>query len=285
MADTKVCIDKDRLTNSANLLGEISISTTDLDSIYNELNDIENEHDGIVLNASAINENIENIVTILKNINNLADNLINTVNEYDKADGDIIGALSEIDSSIKEKITSIDKDDIYRYSEEFKKEVVIYSNPQNLTDSKLEFIESIIPGAISTYEKYGVLPSLTLAQAILESGWGTCSIGNNIFGIKAGDNWTGKTTTTQTQEQTSSGSAYSITAAFRDYDSITESIEDHGKLLTNDRYKNVISSTNYKDACYAVKNAGYATDVNYSSKLINIIETYGLDQWDTIKSI
>lgn len=153
-----------------------------------------------------------------------------------------------------------------------------------LSGEKLDFVNSIKDGAVSAYNKYGVLPSLTLAQAILETGWGDSKIGNNIFGIKAGSSWTGKTQNCSTWEQNSDGSTYQTVATFRDYDSISESIEDHAKLLTNDRYKPVLASTNYKDAARTVRECGYATDLEYTNKLINIIETYGLNQWDPVQT-
>ena len=76
-----------------------------------------------------------------------------------------------------------------------------YQNPGNLSGSNLDFINSIKDAAIESYNQYGVLPSLTLAQAILETGWGTSRIGNNIFGIKAGDGWTGKVINCRTSEE------------------------------------------------------------------------------------
>ena len=155
-----------------------------------------------------------------------------------------------------------------------------YQNPANISGSHLDFINQIKDGAVASYNKYGVLPSLTMAQAILESGWGEHPIGKNLFGIKAGSSWTGKTKTTETGEQRADGSRYKTTATFRDYDSYSESIDDHAKLLTNERYKGVIASKNYKEACKAVKDAGYATSLDYTKNLINIIEKYGLDQWD-----
>lgn len=155
-----------------------------------------------------------------------------------------------------------------------------YANPAGLSGYRLDFVNSIKDGAVDAYNKYGVLPSLTLAQAILESGWGQSSIGNNIFGIKAGSGWTGKVQNCQTGEQNPDGSRYTITAAFRDYDSVADSIVDHAELLTTDRYQPVINSKNYRDACVAVKQCGYATSLSYSDNLINLIETYGLDQWD-----
>ena len=155
-----------------------------------------------------------------------------------------------------------------------------YKNPQNLSGSQLQFVDDVKQGAVDCYKKYGVLPSLTMAQAILESGWGQYRIGNNVFGIKAGDSWTGKTKTCKTKEQSSSGSYYTITAKFRDYDSLSDSIVDHGELLSQDRYKPVIAAKDYKEACKQVKACGYATSHNYANNLINIIEEYGLDQWD-----
>lgn len=155
-----------------------------------------------------------------------------------------------------------------------------YANPGNLSGSNLDFVNEIKDGAVDAYNKYGVLPSLTLAQAILETGWGKSRIGNNIFGIKAGSNWTGKTQNCLTGEQNADGSRYQIYADFRDYDSVSDSITDHAELLTNDRYKPVIAATNYKDACVAVRECGYATSLDYSKNLISLVEQYGLDQWD-----
>ncbi len=155
-----------------------------------------------------------------------------------------------------------------------------YLNPTNLSGYQLDFINSIAEGAVEAYNKYGVLPSLTLAQAILESGWGKHSIGNNVFGIKAGDSWTGKTQECRTSEQNADGSYVQITAKFRDYDSLSDSIEDHAVLLTNDRYRAVIEAQDYKEACKAVREAGYATSLSYTENLIKLVEQYGLDQWD-----
>ena len=157
-----------------------------------------------------------------------------------------------------------------------------YKNPQGLSGSHLDFINMVADGAVQAYKKYGVLPSLTLAQAILETGWGKSTIGYNIFGIKAGSSWTGKVKRVKTAEQRKNGSYYQIYANFRDYDSYAESIEDHAKLLTGERYKRVIQSKNYVDACKAVKACGYATSLNYATNLINIIKKYGLDQWDNV---
>ena len=59
--------------------------------------------------------------------------------------------------------------------------------------TKEEFIQAVLPGAIDGYYRYNILPSLTIAQAILESDWGKKHIQNNL-GIKAGANWKGEVT-------------------------------------------------------------------------------------------
>lgn len=153
--------------------------------------------------------------------------------------------------------------------------------PGGTPQSDNAFINEVAPGAIETYQKYGILPSITIAQAILESGWGKSRIGNNIFGIKAGSNWKGKTRTAQTSEYIN-GKWVSTTATFRDYDSVAESITDYAELVgTAPRYEAVRNAKDYKEAARALQEAGYATDPEYAQKLINIIEQNNLTMYDT----
>jgi flagellum-specific peptidoglycan hydrolase FlgJ len=141
------------------------------------------------------------------------------------------------------------------------------------------FINQILPGAKRAHAEYGVLPSLTLSQAILESNSGKSSIGNNIFGIKATSTWKGKKQLVWTTEYIK-GVKTKVQAWFRDYDSIDESILDHAKLLTLTRYKPVVAAKDYKEACIQVQKCGYATDPKYATKLINIIEQNKLNLHD-----
>ena len=142
-----------------------------------------------------------------------------------------------------------------------------------------EFINRIKDGAIRGWNDYKVLPSLTIAQAILETGWGKSAIGNNIFGIKADSNWKGKKKLVRTHEYVNGQKIY-VDAYFRDYNSIYESLEDRFKFLQKPRYSKVIGEKDYKEACTEIQKAGYATDPNYPSKLINIIEQYKLYEYD-----
>ena len=94
----------------------------------------------------------------------------------------------------------------------------------------MEFIESIEQQAYENYKKYGILPSITIGQAILESGWGKSQLAldhNNLFGIKADNRWSGDIATMVTKENYSD----EIEASFRKYASKAESIEDHGLFL------------------------------------------------------
>jgi len=146
-----------------------------------------------------------------------------------------------------------------------------------------KFIDKILPGALKAKDKYGILPSVLIAQAILETGWGKSSIGNNIFGIKAGSGWTGKVQEKLTKEEDGYGNTYSTIAKFRDYDSIEDSILDYAKLMNSPRYSAVRSTKNYRVATSALQTAGYATDSKYSSKLNKIIESSNLSKYDIMQ--
>lgn len=145
---------------------------------------------------------------------------------------------------------------------------------------KNKFIEKVNIIAQEGYKKYNILPSLTIAQSILESAWGEKHIGNNIFGIKKGSSWKGKTRVVTTTEYIN-GKKKIIKDEFRVYDSIEESIRDYLKLIGEiSRYKSVRMAEDYKTACENVYKSGYATDPNYSKKLIRIIEENHLYKFD-----
>ena len=155
-------------------------------------------------------------------------------------------------------------------------------------------------GALFTADqkKTGILASLSLAQFILESGYGKSELAqnaNNVFGMKcslSGNTWSGSTWdgtskyTKQTQEQNADGSIVTITADFRKYPCIEDSIADHSAYLLGAkngsklRYDGLKGCTDYKKAVQIVKEGGYATSLTYVEKLISIIEKWGLTQYD-----
>lgn len=154
----------------------------------------------------------------------------------------------------------------------------------------VQLTQEMILGAQKTQELYGVPASVTLAQIILESG-GSYAGGlsllahkyNNLFGIKAGSSWTGKTVNMSTGEEVN-GSHITIKDNFRWYDSVMDSIIDHGKLLAQPFYtKYTASATNADEYARAIHKAGYATDSSYADTLISIMKRDNLYQYDSGK--
>ena len=151
------------------------------------------------------------------------------------------------------------------------------------------FLSAIKQGAMDG-AKEGILPSITAAQAILESGWGSSELAkvpnNNLFGIKDSEDWHGEIVTVPTQEYLN-GDYITVNAAFRKYASWNDSVVDHAKFFTStewrkDNYRKVVNETDYRIAAQELKNAGYATDPNYPGKLIRLIEAYKLYEWDAM---
>ena len=147
------------------------------------------------------------------------------------------------------------------------------------------FIKKVGALASADMKKSGVLASLTVAQAILESAWGKSELatgGNALFGIKATKSWKGKVYCKDTKECYDGVNLVTVNnATFRAYDSWEESVADHSAFLkANKRYKEVIGETDYKKACEAIKAAGYATDPDYVEKLVKLIEDYELTEFD-----
>ncbi|WP_413628180.1 SH3 domain-containing protein [Fructilactobacillus vespulae] len=148
----------------------------------------------------------------------------------------------------------------------------------NTSLSHQEFINSIAPGAIETWNQYGVLPSVSIAQAIVESAWGQAAPGNNLFGIKGSYN--GQSTTQATTEYYN-GQLVNIYDQFRAYPSYAESVMDHGRFLAvNSRYANLIGSRDYAQVSWMLQNDGYATAPTYANTLINTIQANNLNSYD-----
>lgn len=149
--------------------------------------------------------------------------------------------------------------------------------------SNQQFIQSVASGAIEGWNKYGVLPSITVAQAILESGWGRSTLttrAHNLFGIKGSYN--GNSISMPTREVYGGRSVY-INDYFRAYANNAQSVEDHGNFLySNSRYHNLLGDTNYVSVANKLHADGYATDPNYASALISLVRTYNLTQLDSV---
>lgn len=126
--------------------------------------------------------------------------------------------------------------------------------------------------------------SVMLAQALLESGWGTSTLAQapnyNLFGVKG--SFQGSAVNMATQEDDGSGNLYGIQANFRKYPSYRESLEDYVRLLRdNGMYSGAWRSktSSYKDAT-SFLTGRYATDTAYADKLNSLIEKYNLTRFD-----
>ena len=143
---------------------------------------------------------------------------------------------------------------------------------------KQKYIDSLAPSAIDAQSIAGTPASITLAQAILEGNWGRsklASLYNNLFGIK------GSGVALPTTE-VENGVTIHTTASFRAYNSVSDSIADHAKLLAGDRYqKQVAGISDPVEYAKGLKAAGYATDPLYAEKLIGIIKDYNLTKYDS----
>lgn len=154
-------------------------------------------------------------------------------------------------------------------------------NTNGLSARNVQFLESIHQGAVDGWKQFGVLPSLTGAQAIIESGWGQSALttqGHNLFGIKGSYN--GQSVTMPTYEYYG-GRYVQINDAFRAYPSNYESIVDHGRFLReNSRYSNLIGQKDYQTVTRLIRQDGYATDPQYTNTLNRVIRQYNLTAWD-----
>ena len=153
-----------------------------------------------------------------------------------------------------------------------------------------QFLRNIIPAAQNVARGKDIYASVMIAQAALESGWGTSALSkapnHNLFGVKGSYN--GQSVNMQTLEDSGGQNYYSIQADFRKYPSYQESLEDYADKIVNGisgaplfysgAWKSKTNS--YQDAT-AYLTGRYATDTAYGAKLNRIIEQFGLTKYDT----
>lgn len=159
-----------------------------------------------------------------------------------------------------------------------------WADPSGLSQTyQSAFIDKMVPKSQSLQADYGVLPSIIISQAILESNWGRSELArveNNYFGIKDSKQGAYYPTLEYYDGWVSENEPFKVYASFED------SMEDHARLLAYgtswnaDHYRGVTEAANYQAAALALQEAGYATDPAYASKLITLIEKYQLYQYD-----
>jgi flagellar protein FlgJ len=142
------------------------------------------------------------------------------------------------------------------------------------------FVDKLAAPAQAASAATGIPARFIIGQAALESGWGKREIrksdgstSHNIFGIKASDDWNGKTVATVTTEYIN-GRPQRVVEKFRAYDSYEEAMTDYASFLkSNPRYAQVInSSRDVNGFAQGMQRAGYATDPHYAKKLISIMQ-------------
>ena len=189
--------------------------------------------------------------------------------------------LSELkfDSSQKSRARKYMKDLEYTY---------LGNKQLDSSDEKIKFIKKLEDSAIREYIDYGILPSITIGQAILESGWGNSKLtkqSNNLFGIKADKAWKGKSVEISTSEHYNE----KIVASFRSYNSLQDSVKDHSLfLINNKRYRKhgLFEAKDYISQAQSLENAGYSTAEDkkgnriYADILIYLIRSYNLQLID-----
>ena len=160
------------------------------------------------------------------------------------------------------------------------------------------FINRIAPIAVDQAKKHGnkIFPSICIAQACCESGFGTSpkmKNANAVFGIKVGKSayhfgtaWKGKAYSTKTKECYDGRTYRQITDMFRAYDTIEESVEDYFDLLcTAKRYKYALNRSTPRECIEGIQKAPYATSPVYVNTIMTLIDTHGLTRFDNFSNV
>lgn len=159
-----------------------------------------------------------------------------------------------------------------------------------------DIVAKVGPLFTADQKKTGVLASVSMAQFILESAYGKSELAqnaNNCFGMKSrlsgntwsGSAWDGSSYLKKTQEYTN-GQYITVTASFRKYPCVEDSIADHSAYLlgamngSKKRYDGLKGMTNYRAAIQLIKDGGYATSPTYVDNLCNVIEKWNLTKYD-----
>ena len=149
---------------------------------------------------------------------------------------------------------------------------------ENSVEDKINFyIKKFAPAAVKNMRFYKIPASITLAQGVLESGYGESTLAkraNNHFGIKCHKGWKGRSIRHDDDEEDE---------CFRSYKNPLKSYRDHSLFLVDrNRYNSLfeLKRKDYKGWAKGLKAAGYATDPKYAEKLISLIERFNLTRFD-----
>lgn len=161
------------------------------------------------------------------------------------------------------------------------------AGPKTSDDSIRLYIKKYKNMAVEEMHRSGIPASITLAQAILESRYGTSELAmfaNNHFGIKMGADWNGDKYYVYTTEWNNHLQRIEKRlACFRAYTSPAQSYAHHSDFIKGRQHYNElfkIAITDYEAWARGLKKAGYATDPEYANKLISLIKRFSLDKYD-----
>lgn len=147
-------------------------------------------------------------------------------------------------------------------------------------DYRGRFLEKVAPTAVRSALISCVPPSITLAQAVVESGWGRSALAkdhSNLFGVKGDPSESVELPSTEI----SGGERQPSRSWFKTYESWSESIEDHNLLLANDRrYASARDRWTNAESFVRAISRTYASDPNYVRTIISLVRRYDLDRWD-----
>ncbi|CAH1856453.1 endolytic transglycosylase MltG [Convivina intestini] len=198
--------------------------------------------------------------------------------------------------AVVEKLLGIANDDLKPYYSEMKANGIPAPTVISLTsvsgksefERRLKFIKKIAPYAQELSKEYGILASISIAQAAHESNWDSSILSskyNNYYGVKTQDERAGKSVVLETSEVVD-GETQTQKARFAVYKSWKDSMKQHAETLAKgntwnpDQFKDVLAAKNYKQAAKALQDDSYATDTNYTQLLIKLIESWNLEQYD-----
>lgn len=147
------------------------------------------------------------------------------------------------------------------------------------------FIQAIAPIIIKYAKQYGYKNvSGTIAQACLESAYGTCALSKyfNFFGLKCGGAWKGPSVNMRTMEEYTVGTLTAISDNFRVYKDMDSGVKGYYDFLNWSRYAAVKNQTTAETFLQAIKAAGYATSSTYVRNTMNVVKAHNLTAWDAV---
>lgn len=162
---------------------------------------------------------------------------------------------------------------------------VLARYPDKMSVKETSFFNNCSAYALEVERTFGIPAEVTLAQAALESDWGKRAPGNNYFGIKSGGSWSGGIVTILTREANSNGELLPTNGDFRTYDSCYASFIGYGAFLSsNPRYEKAFYCLNDpEDFIAEIREAEYATDPKYTSKVASVMNRFTRDSEEVEK--